>query len=199
MNLSEKSQAVSNLFEQLGEESKHYAAESGLGCVSGCGACCANPEVSASPLEFLPLAFDFFKKGLSETILTLLDSEEETKSCIVFRAHGLEGKNGYCTNYTNRGMICRLFAASARKNKYGAKDLIICKILKNEKSEKFAEASVRINSDLAIPLASRYYQLIEEIDSSLAQQYPINTAIRLAMETVWRFKNYHEKETVPIG
>jgi Fe-S-cluster containining protein len=199
MNLSEKSQAVSILFEQLGEESKQYAAESGLGCLSGCGACCANPEVSASPLEFLPLAFDFYKKGLSDTVLTLLDSEEESKSCIVYRAHGSEGKNGYCTNYASRGMICRLFAASARKNKYGAKDLIICKILKIEKSEEFAETSLRINTDLAIPLASRYYQLIEEIDSSLAQQYPINTAIRLALETVLRFKFYQEEEPMPTG
>lgn len=194
MNLAEKSQAVSILFDQLTKESKQFATESGLGCVSGCGACCANPEVSASPLEFLPLAFDFYNKGLSETILSFLDAEEESKSCIVYRAHSSDGKNGYCTNYANRGLICRLFAASARKNKHGAKDLIICKILKTEKSEKFVETSLRINTDLAIPLASRYYQLIEEIDGALAQHYPINTAIRLALETVLRFKFYQEEE-----
>jgi Fe-S-cluster containining protein len=197
MNLAEKSQAVSILFDQLGEEAKQYASESGLGCVSGCGACCANPEVSASPLEFLPLAFD--NKGLSDTILSFLDSEEESKSCIVYRAHSSDGKNGYCTNYANRGLICRLFAASARKNKYGAKDLIICKILKTEKAQQFTEASERINSDLEIPMASKFYQMIEEIDSSLAQHYPINTAIRLALESVLRFKFYQEEELLPTA
>jgi Fe-S-cluster containining protein len=199
MNLAEKSRAVSILFDQLEEESKQFASESGLGCVSGCGACCANPEVSASPLEFLPLAFDFYNKGLSETILSLLDSEEESKSCIVYRAHSSDGKNGYCTNYAYRGLICRLFSASARKNKYGAKDLIICKILKTEKAQKFTEASERINSDLQVPIASKFYQMIEEIDSSLAQHYPINTAIRLALESVLRFKFYQEEEFLPIA
>lgn len=193
MNLAEKSKTVQILFEQLGEESKQFASESGLGCISGCGACCANPEVSASPLEFLPLAFDFCNKGLSETILTLLDSEEEVKSCIVYRAHSLDGKNGYCTNYANRGLICRLFAAAARKNKYGSKELIICKKIKTEKEEKFKETSLRINADLPVPIASKYYQWIEEIDDSLAKQYPINTAIRLAVESVLRFKFYQEE------
>ncbi len=197
MNLSQKSEAVALLFDQLGQESKQFAAESGLGCISGCGACCANPQVSASPLEFLPLAFDFYSKGLSDTILTFLDSEEESKSCIVYRAHSEDGKNGYCTNYAKRGLICRLFAASARKNKYGAKDLIICKKLKEEKAEKFAETTLRINSDLVVPNASNYYQQIEEIDSALAQQYPINTAIRLAMETVLRYKYYQEEAANP--
>lgn len=199
MNLAEKSQAVSILFDQLTEESKQFATESGLSCVSGCGACCSNPEVSASPLEFLPLAFDFYNKGLSETILSFLDAEEDSKSCIVYRAHSSDGKSGYCTNYANRGLICRLFAASARKNKYGAKDLIICKILKTEKEQQFTEASQRINSDLEIPLASKFYQMIEEIDSSLSQHYPINTAIRLALESVLRFKFYQEEEILPVA
>ena len=197
MNLAEKSQAVTILFEQLGAESKQFASESGLGCISGCGACCANPDVSSSPLEFLPLAFDFYNKGLGDTILSLLDSEEKNENCIVYRAHSLEGEKGYCTNYANRGLICRLFAASARKNKYGAKELIICKKLKNEKSEKFIETSKRINSDLEVPVASKFYQLIEEIDSSLSNQYPINTSIRLALETVMRYKYYQEEEEVP--
>jgi len=196
MNLAQKSQAVKILFEELTLESKQFAAESGLSCISGCGACCANPEVSASPLEFLPLAFDFYAKGLADTILTLLDTEEENKSCIVYRAHSADSKNGYCTNYASRGLICRLFAASARKNKYGAKELIICKKLKVEKSEKFQETSARINSDLEVPIASKYYQLIEEIDDSLSKQYPINTAIRLAIESVLRYKFYQEDETV---
>ncbi|GEM_PF-80144 len=198
MNLAEKSQAVMILFEKLSLESKQFAEQSGLGCISGCGACCANPEVSASPLEFLPLAFDFFNKGLGDTILTLLDSEEENKSCISYRAHSIDGMNGYCTNYANRGLICRLFAATARKNKYGLKELIICKKLKNEKPEQFTETSLRINSDLEVPLASKYYQLIQEIDDPLARQYPINTAIRLALESVMRFKFYEEDALVPV-
>jgi len=194
MNLAEKSLAVSKLFEKLGEEANQFASESGLGCVAGCGACCSNPKVSASPLEFLPLAFDFVNKGLADTILELLDADGEGSACIVYRAHSADGKKGYCTNYANRGMICRLFAAAARKNKYGTKELIICKILKEGKSEKFELATQRINQDMDIPNASKYYMLIEEIDDQLAQQHPINIAIKLALELVLRYKFYQEGE-----
>ncbi len=192
MNLAEKSEAVLKLFENLGAEAKQFATESGLGCVSGCGACCANPKVSASPLEFLPLAFDFYQRGLADTILELLDSEEESQACIVYRAHSVDGKKGYCTNYANRGLICRLFAAAARKNKYGTKELIICKTLKEVKSEKYELTTQRINQDMEIPNAAKYYMLIEEIDDQMAQQHPINTAIKLALELVLRFKYYQE-------
>jgi hypothetical protein len=36
--------------------------------------------------------------------------------------------------------------------------------------------------------------LIEEIDDQLAQQHPINTAIKLALELVLRYKFYQEGE-----
>ncbi len=66
MNLFEKAQAVEGLFVELEEQSKQFHEEAGMGCISGCGFCCANPEVPASALEFLPLAFDLYEKGLAE-------------------------------------------------------------------------------------------------------------------------------------
>lgn len=192
VNLEEKSLAVLKVFNELEEEAKQFTSESGLGCISGCGACCANPQIPASPLEFLPLAFDFYYKGIAESILTLLESDDENGNCIVYRANSTDKKSGYCTNYKSRGMICRLFAASARKNKYGAKDIIICKTLKEGKSEVFQEATKRINKDLPIPNASKFYMLLDEIDNSLTQQMPINKAISFSLELVLRFKFYEE-------
>ncbi|MEN2282893.1 YkgJ family cysteine cluster protein [Algoriphagus sp. SE2] len=181
-----------NVFKELEEEAKQFTSESGLGCISGCGACCANPQIPASPLEFLPLAFDFYYKGIAESILILLETDEENSNCIVYRANSIDKKSGYCTNYNFRGMICRLFAASARKNKYGMKDIIICKNLKEGKNEIFQEATKRINEDLPIPNASKFYMLLEEIDNSLTQQMPINKAIAFSLELVLRFKFYEE-------
>lgn len=194
MNLAEKSQAILNVFGELESETKQFVSESGLGCVSGCGFCCANPKVPASPLEFLPLAFDLYDKGLAESTLALLDSKDEGTSCVMYRSLSEDGRKGFCGNHTKRGMICRLFAASARRTKYGKKDLIICKVLKEEKGEEFLHTSERINKDMDIPLATAFYSRLEEIDQSLCQQFTINEAIAFALELVLRYKFYQEQE-----
>ncbi|RAI95069.1 YkgJ family cysteine cluster protein [Algoriphagus yeomjeoni] len=199
MNLAEKSQATLDVFGELESETKQFVSESGLGCVSGCGFCCANPKVPASPLEFLPLAFDLYAKGLAESTLQSLESTEEGASCVIYRPQSADGKQGFCGNHSKRGMICRLFAASARKTKYGKKDLIICKVLKEEKAEEFQNTSERINKDMDIPLATAFYSRLDEIDQSLCQQFTINEAIAFALELVLRYKFYEEQEVDMIA
>lgn len=199
MNLTEKSQATLDVFGELESETKQFVSESGLGCVSGCGFCCANPKVPASPLEFLPLAFDLYDKGLAESTLASLELKEEGASCIIYRPQSADGKQGFCGNHTKRGMICRLFAASARRTKYGKKDLILCKVLKEEKAEEFLNTSERINKDMEIPLATAFYSRLEEIDQSLCQQFTINEAIAFALELVLRYKFYEGQEVDVIA
>ncbi|TXE14434.1 YkgJ family cysteine cluster protein [Algoriphagus aquimarinus] len=199
MNLAEKSQATLDVFGELESETKQFVSESGLSCVSGCGFCCANPKVPASPLEFLPLAFDLYDKGLAESTLASLESKDEGDSCIMYKAQSEDGKKGFCGNHTKRGMICRLFAASARRTKYGKKDLIICKVLKEEKPKEFLNTSQRINKDMDIPLATAFYSRLDEIDQSLCQQFTINEAIAFALELVLRYKFYEEQEVDVIA
>ncbi|MGM0943825.1 MAG: YkgJ family cysteine cluster protein [Bacteroidota bacterium] len=194
MNLIEKSQAVLKLFEELEQENKEYRAQGGMTCVSGCGKCCASPKVSASPLEFLPLAFDFYSKGIAEVKLKLLEEQSQEESCLLFRKTSEDGSKGYCTNYAYRGMICRLFGSAARRNKSGRKELITCKILKEEKNEEFLELDKNINADLAIPMATNYYSQLNDLDQYLSASYPINEAIQRAIEVVLRVKHYEEEE-----
>lgn len=194
MNLFEKSEAVKEVFRELDAESQQFHAESGMGCISGCGFCCANPEIPASPLEFLPLAFDLYEKGIAEDIANRLAMEDQPGNCMVYRSQKEDVTKGFCGNYTHRGLICRLFGASARKTKYGQKDLITCKILKAQKAEAFEKTSSRINSDLEIPMATAYYTRLKDVDESLTHQYPVNQAILMALELVLRFKFYEEAD-----
>lgn len=195
MNLFEKSEAVKAVFQELDEESRQFHAEAAMGCISGCGFCCANPEVPASPLEFLPLAFDLYEKGIAEEIANQLAQEEKSGNCIVYRSQKEDVTKGFCGNYANRGLICRLFGASARKNKHGQKELITCKILKEQKAENFKIVSSRINSDLEIPMATAFYTRLKDVDESLSSQYPVNQAILMALELVLRYKFYQEGES----
>lgn len=194
MNLFEKSEAVRKLFQELDDESKQFHAESGMGCISGCGFCCANPDVPASPLEFLPLAFDLFDKGIAEEIANQLALQDQPGNCIVYRSQKEDVTKGFCGNYANRGLICRLFGASARKTKYGQKELITCKILKAEKKEAFILTSTKINLGMEIPMATGFYTRLADVDEYLANQYPVNQAILMALELVLRFKFYEGTE-----
>ena len=195
MNLLEKSLAIEAIFQELEEESKQFHREAGMGCVSGCGFCCSNPEVPATPLEFLPLAFDLYEKGLADELAIQLSDRKDSGICVVYRSQSEDASKGFCGNYSKRGLICRLFGASARKNnKTGLKELITCKILKAEKKEQFMACSERINTDMQIPLAPAYYTRIKDVDEALTQQYPVNKAILLALELVLRYNYYKDEE-----
>jgi len=194
MNLFEKSEAVRKLFEELDEESKQFHAESGMSCISGCGFCCANPEIPASPLEFLPLAFDLFEKGIAEEIANQLALQDKLGNCIVYRSQKEDVTKGFCGNYANRGLICRLFGSSARRTKYGQKELITCKILKAEKKEAYTLTSSQINLGMEIPMATGMYTRLADVDEHLANQYPVNQAILMALELVLRYKFYEGTE-----
>lgn len=195
MNLFQKSQAVKEVFQELEEEARKFHQEGGMGCISGCGFCCANPNVPASPLEFLPLAFDLYEKGVADDIANQLAMADQPGICVVYRSNSEDNSKGFCGNYANRGLICRLFGASARRNsKTSKKELITCKILKAEKKDSYLAVSQRINADMEIPMAPSYYVRLGDIDEHLNQQYPVNQAILMALELVLRYKFYQESE-----
>ena len=196
MNLFQKSQAVQEVFRELEEEAKVFHEEGGMGCVSGCGFCCANPKVPASPLEFLPLAFDLYEKGLADEFANKLAMQDAPGICIVYKSLSEDQSKGFCGSYVNRGLICRLFGASARRNsKTGKKELITCKILKAEKQEPYQTLMNRINQDMEIPMAPSFYTRLNDIDEYLSNLYPINQAILMALELVLRYKFYQESDS----
>lgn len=195
MNLEEKSQEVRKVFEELDLEIRSFIDASKLTCISGCGFCCSNPKVSASVLEFLPLAFDLYDKGKAEKALELLEETTEEDACIIYKSFSADGHLGFCSDYQNRGMICRLFGSSARKNREGHKEIITCKKIKTEKKEFYESAVDAIKSEMSIPSSTDAYRKINNIDFRLTErQLPINKAIKEAIESVITFKFYTENQ-----
>lgn len=195
MNLEEKSQEVRKVFEELDLEIKSFLDASKLTCIPGCGFCCSNPKVSASVLEFLPLAFDLYAKGKAEKALEILEKTTETDPCIIYKSLSEDGHSGFCSDYNNRGMICRLFGSSARKNKEGHKEIITCKKIKTEKKDLYEASVVAVKSEMPIPSSTDSYRKINNIDFRLTeQQLPINKAIKEALESVISFKFYTENQ-----
>lgn len=195
MNIEQLVHDVEEVFLALDEEIAVFKTRTSLSCKSGCGKCCLKHDIEATVLEFIPFAYHLYKQGkaiewlenpsLSNALCSILDSN-------------LPGV-GHCTSYNHRGMICRLFGFSAKLNKYGSKELITCQVIKTEQPEAFLTAYAETMAGSPTPLMRDYYMKMYGVDWELSQKfYPINTAIRKAIETVLHYYAYREEEGVVV-
>lgn len=195
MNLLEKSLEVREVFQELDLEISEYVNKSGLNCFAGCGHCCMNPKISATVIEFLPLAFDIYQDGNAEEVMDKLEITSEEENCMIFKKSGLSVDSGHCGNYIHRGLICRLFGMSVRKDKYGQKQMVICKKIKEGKPDLFLQTTEKINDGMKIPQANEFYAKLSNIDYRLTdEEFPINTAIKKALEMVMTYNYYVENQ-----
>ena len=180
------------MLTDLDAEISRFQASSGLHCRHGCGQCCFKPDIEATVLEFLPFAWHLHSVGEEEKWRErLLNTDSPT--CVILNP--LQPGAGLCSQYLHRGLICRLFGYSARTNKYQKKELVTCQVIKTEQAAAFEESSRQIEMGGQVPVMSDYYYRLQSIDPDLAREfYPINIAIRKAIETVMHYWTYrHDK------
>ena len=186
----EKVRAVEQVFEKLDQEISTFQSWSGLNCAWGCGKCCFKPDIEATILEFLPFAHYLYTQHLAMEWYEKL-KESESSLCLILNP--TQGGAGMCSQYKHRGLICRLFGYSARTNKYGAKELVTCQIIKTEQGTNFERATERIAGGEVIPVMSQYYMQLHAIDVELTREFfPINEAIRRAIEVILHYYAYRE-------
>lgn len=183
-------QEVELVFQNLDNEIAAFQTESGLHCKSGCGRCCLKPDIEATILEFLPFAYYQYKQG---TALEYLEKINATESAICTILDPTRIGIGHCTAYAARGLICRLFGFSARTTKYGIKELVTCNVIKTEQPEEFLLAQASTITGNKVPTMNHFYMQLHGIDRELSQKYyPINIAIKKALETVLHYFSYRE-------
>ncbi len=192
--LPQKVKAVQNVYKRLDNEIASFQKESGLYCLSGCGECCKKPDIESTPLEFLPLALQLFDEGRAEQALEDISNKEDSL-CYVFRPH-VTNFGGLCNEYPNRGMICRLFGYAARRNKEGGKELVTCKLIKEQQTDNYQKTVVALKEGQKIPVFSEYYSRMASIDHNLMEFYPINEAMKKALETVLHYYAYRRRRKV---
>lgn len=190
--LLEKIQSVELVFEKLDEEIAAFQSWSGLHCQWGCGKCCFKSDIEATTLEFLPFAHFLYQSGLADDWMEKLNA---TDSPICLILNPTQAGAGLCSQYKHRGLICRLFGYSARTNKYGKKELVTCQIIKTEQKESFEKAEIEIAAAGGVPVMNQFYMQLHAIDFELTRDfYPINLAIRKALETVLHYYAYRPDE-----
>lgn len=191
MSIKRKVKAVEMIFKSLDEEISKLKKQTGIHCLSGCGKCCTKPDIDASPLEYLPLAFEWFKQGIAAEKLQFLQ-ESKSLICANYSPLSLADQNsGNCSIYPYRGLVCRLFGNAAGRDKHGALKFVTCKLIKEGQPEAIGLANDLLYLKEYVPVFSDYYRKLYQIDFILASQiHPINTAIAIALEEVMSYYAY---------
>lgn len=191
MSIALKVRAVERLFARLQGEITEFQHSSGLHCLAGCGRCCTKPDIEATPLEFLPFAFDLFLAGNAEEMLERLKTEK-SGICVLYSPLSLENTaSGSCGSYKHRGLVCRLFGFAATRDKLGQLRLATCKLIKESQAENYAKTMEALKEGAGIPVFSDYYRRLFNIDTHLGSQFmPINEAMQEAIEAVLHYYAY---------
>ena len=190
MSIRQKVQEVEEAFFLLSQEMGAFQGWSGLSCKAGCGKCCTKADIEATVLEFLPFAYHVFRLGEAEEWLKRLEEHPDT-ICLFFKPNQLG--SGLCSQYQHRGLICRLFGFSGRTNKYAQREFVTCQTVKTEQSHNYQRAVERVRDGEFIPVMNHHYMRLVAIDPQLARDfYPINKAIKLAIETVLHYYAYRD-------
>lgn len=190
MSMVEKVKAVEDVFLKLDQEIAAFQSWSTLHCKFGCGKCCFKPDIEATILEFLPFAHHLHRDGIAhEWLQKLTDSNDSI--CLILNP--TQAGSGLCSEYPHRGLICRLFGYSARTNKYALQELVTCQTIKTEQTEAYETTAKKVESNAPVPIMNVYYMQLHSIDADLTRDfYPINIAIRKAIETVLHYYAYRE-------
>ena len=192
MSIERRVKLVEELFNKLDLDISGFQNKSQLHCLTGCGNCCTNPTMEASPLEFLPWAFYLFLNGQAEETLKILNTKEKQSICHIYRPLNLvDSSMGRCSNYKYRGLICRLFGYAATNDKYGKQRLVTCKIIKENQPRLYQDTTEAINNGLYVPMFTDYYMQLSQIDFNMGNVItPVNKALKLAIEEVLQYYAY---------
>jgi hypothetical protein len=193
MSIERKVQEIELLFDKLETELTTFTSKTHLFCNAGCGKCCTNPTMEASPLEFLPWAFHLFKIGEAENTLEKL-AKHTNPICYNYSQTSEANLHlGSCSTYKYRGLVCRLFGYGATKDKFAQLRLATCSIIKEQQTNNYNAASEAINNGLAVPVFTDYYMNLSQIDFRLGNSYvQINRALQLAIEEVLQYYAYRD-------
>jgi len=185
MSIKLSVQAVLKFYSKVDRKLSKVKNQTGLRCLPGCGQCCNKADLETTVLEFLPAAQYLFRNNRADEILEKCNRAQDDGICIFYSGINSLERGGFCTIYEYRGLICRLFGFSASLNKHGNPVLSTCKPIKSEFINEITLADEYINKGINLPVVSQYYSQLYNIDYNLSTRfYPVNKAIRLAIEKV---------------
>lgn len=175
------------LYEEIDKKTTEVKEKTKLSCVYGCRRCCETSadNIQVSIFEVIPLAAELWKNNSANTILEKIDDQKLSKNCVLYIRDSMICINGGCSFYKHRPLICRLFGFSAVINKYGQRELSVCKFMGSSRDELILGIRDKIEDSGDLPVYSEYTQRLMGINSYFGQnRYSINIAIKKAIELI---------------
>jgi uncharacterized protein len=187
-----KAQQVMDLYSQIDQQTRAFQAETQLHCPAGCGRCCENPHVEATPLEMVPLAVELFRQG--EAVKWLESAGvNETNACLFYEPDLLTPGNGRCQIYPWRPSICRLFGYATVTDRDGQPKFAACMRHKADMPEVVTTIQEAIAQGLPAPSFATSQQIAHLAPHLGAERMPINQALNAALR--WVGLNFQMKQT----
>lgn len=182
--------AVMEAYREADAQVAAAAAATGLGCPTGCGRCCWNPEVEASVLELVPLALELYRRDQAEPLLEDLERRATIGDpvCALFRPHEADPDRGRCAEYAHRPLLCRLFGWTARRDKHGRPELSVCRVIRDGSPDAVRRAGVALANGLPFPVIRDQALRLRSLDPNLGGRVlPINRALTEALtHMLWK-------------
>ncbi len=186
MNL-EQATLIKAELDKVGRVFGDYQNSVNLPCRSGCGKCCFKKDIFCTPIELLPLAIKLLDENRAEEVFDQCQKNLDLH-CVLLKVKDEASGSGTCSEYEYRPFVCRTFAVAAKKNKYGAPEFSVCKIIKEDHGESFA--TLLQNTDNQIPYIELWKSRLNSLDPEfLEQEYPINKSLSMVLEKLLLIKS----------
>lgn len=191
MNLTKFSEDLLKIYKEMDHTFSSFQAGTGLNCLNGCGKCCTNPEIEASPLEMIPLALSIFKEGKLEIWLEKLETNQKN-SCLLYEATTPDGSKGKCGAYWGRPSVCRMFGVAGYFDKNHKVTLSVCRLIKEAQPELTQKMRENVSLE-ETPIIANWSQQLASLDPRIIQEKrPINESFYLALQRVALYAQYQE-------
>ncbi len=170
---------MESLYGEIDRQVAAFQLATGLRCRPGCGHCCPGAPVQATVVEMLPAAAALIRARLADPWLDRLGGAGET--CAGFSTRRVAPGAGHCTLYSHRPAVCRLFGFAARQDRWGRRELSICRIIKADLPEAVAHAVRGLDQQMPVPCLTAYQARIFGLEPG-ARLMPINQALGRALQ-----------------
>lgn len=182
--IDEIAEQVTDLYGQIDQQTYAFQAATQLHCPAGCGRCCENPHVEATPLEMVPLAVELFRQGEATKWLGKSVEINETNACLFYEPDlGVPG-NGRCQVYLWRPSICRLFGYATVADREGQPSFAACMRHKADVPEAVTTIQKAIANGLPAPSFAMSQQIAHLAPHLSAERMPLNQALNVALRWV---------------
>jgi len=197
MNLENLLFRINAAYDEIDNSLKEFKNISGISCPPGCGNCCEYPRIEASILEFLPLA-----KFLWDTdkALKIYQQIEAHKTTCIFYKNNIENPDKWrCSVYKYRGYICRMFGFMLIRDKNDKLKFNTCNTIRRDYTNNIELLELNNYPRRYLPVTPdtsyKFYNIAPELSY---KKYPINQAIKFAIEKVYYYRDKYSFAEEPV-